>query len=154
AAVDRYWPVPRNKWSFKPGETEELMTLPNSKQIVDFAEETNRILSAVPVNEERNAKFKARLEQHRNVIKNVILLRGELYKLVGPLDNLLNDIGDPEKPAERPNLQEFWQAGPQADLREQLTRLIETIRYGDPYLVSRTLGKGRVLAYLSTANAD
>jgi hypothetical protein len=153
AAIDRYWPVPRQRWHPQAGESAELMTLPNARQIGDYADETNRILRSLPLTSEKNARFKARLEEHQRVIKNALLIGGDLYKLVNPLDALLNDSGEADNPA-RPNLQEFWQAAEQADLREQLAKLLETVRYGDPYLVARTMGKGRVLAYLSTANTD
>ena len=152
ASIDRYFPVPRTKWHTKPGEVEELMTLPNNRQIADYADETNNVLNALPVEAEKNAKFKARLEEHRRVIKNVLLTGGELYKLVAPLDALLNDSGETNNAA-RPNLQEFWQAPEQADLRERLTKLLETVRYGDPFLIAKNVGKGHVLAHMSTANA-
>jgi Aerotolerance regulator N-terminal len=152
AAIDRYFPVPRTRWNVKPGEVDELMTLPNSRQIVDYADETNNILSKLPTEDPQNAKFRARLEEHRRTIKSVLLNGGELYKLVGPLDALLNESGPADDPS-KPNLQEFWQAREQADLRERLSKLLETVRYGDPFLIGKNLGKGRVLAYMSSANA-
>src|SRR5207244_3957721 len=53
---------------------------------------------------------------------------------------------------DRPNLQEFWQKSENADLRERVVKLLEAVRYGDPFLVARTYGKGRSMVYLTTAN--
>lgn len=152
ASIDRYWPVPRSKWTPQPGVIDELITLPNSKTIGDYAEAASRIIQELPANEERYAKFKPALEMHRKNINTALLAGGDLYKLALPLDQLLNDTGVPNN-LERPNLQEFWQQGEQADLRERLTRLIEAVRYGDPFLVARQYGKGRSLVCLSSANA-
>jgi hypothetical protein len=155
AGIDQYWPVPRQRWHPKAGETEELMTLPNVRQISDYADQTNVLLKdmlkaladATAQDQQRWAKFKAPLDEAERKIKNILLVGGELYKLVAPLDALLNEAGEP-------NLQEFWQYGPNADLRDRFSKLLETVRFGDPYLVVKTIGKGRVLACMSTANSE
>ncbi|HEV3142487.1 MAG TPA: BatA domain-containing protein [Gemmataceae bacterium] len=157
ASIDRYFPVPRSKWTFPPGTIDELMTLPNSRKVADFADEANRIINQIqqlPLADANNpnAKFKAALDGHVKSIRDALLAGGDLYKLALPLDRLLNDSGVANDPT-KPNLQEFWQQGEQGELRERLSQLLEAVRYGDPYLVGRTFGKGRVLAYLSTANA-
>jgi hypothetical protein len=124
------------------------MTLPNNRKVENYADETNRVLAELVNNADE--KFKPSLEAHRKEIRDVFLKGGgELYLLAVPLDRLLNDTGAPNDP-NKPNLQEFWQQ--QTDLRERLVRLLEAVRYGDPYLVARTFGKGRVLACMSTAN--
>jgi hypothetical protein len=156
ASIDRYFPVPRSKWTFPPGTIDELMTLPNSRKVADYADEANRIISQIqqfPWADANypNAKFKASLDAHIKAIRDALLGGGDLYKLALPLDRLLNDTGTPNDPA-KPNLQEFWQQNEQTEVRERLAQLLEAVRYGDPFLVGRTFGKGRVLAYLSTAN--
>ncbi|MFL5342230.1 MAG: BatA domain-containing protein [Gemmataceae bacterium] len=154
ANVDRYFPVPRRNWVQKPGVTDELMTLPNNRTINDYADQMNKILGELPVNDERFAKYKDALERHRKAIQSALLQGGELYKLAQPLDLMLNDTGDPKDPL-KPNLQEFWQQndGQIADLRERARSLLDAVRYGDPFLVGRTFGKGRVLACTSTAGS-
>ena len=150
ANVDRYFPVPRSKWIAKPGVVDELMTLPNNRTIGDYADQANRILANLPLNDERFAKYKDALEKHRKSIQSALLQGGELYKLAAPLDLMLNDTGDPKDPL-KPNLQEFWQQPDLADLRDQAAKLLEVVKYGDPFLIARTFGKGRVLACTSTA---
>jgi hypothetical protein len=155
ASIDRYFPVPRSKWTYPPGTIDELMTLPNNRKVADYADEANRIINQIQQQlqgDEKNAKFKASLDGHIKAIRDALLGGGDLYKLALPLDRLLNDAGAPND-ANKPNLQEFWQQGEQTDVRERLTQLLEAVRYGDPFLVGRTFGKGRVLAYLSTANS-
>ncbi len=152
ASIDRYYPVPRTKWNVKAGEVEELMTLPNNRQISDYTEATNSLLASLPTEDAKNAKFKSRLDEHRRAIQTVLLNGGELYKLVAVLDALLSDSGEANNPA-KPNLQEFWQAPEQADLRDRLTKLLQTVRFGDPFLISKNIGRGHVLAHMSTANA-
>ncbi|MCX7700271.1 MAG: hypothetical protein N2039_05295, partial [Gemmataceae bacterium] len=153
ASIDRSWPVRRQAWNEQRGPTEEILTLPNSRQVGDYADQVNRLLRSLPLGDERYARFKSRLEEYQRQIQNVLLVGGELYKLVNLLDALLNDTGEANNPA-RPNLQEFWQAREQAELREQLVRLLDAVRYGDPFLVAKTVGQGRVLAYLSSADTD
>ena len=153
AGIDRYHPVPRSKWLPPTGVIDELMTLPNSRQIGDYSDEANRILREIPVADEQYARFRKSLETHRLAIRNALLQGGELYRLAGPIDALLNDTGVANDPENRPNLQEFWQKGELTPLREQVAKLLEAVRYGDPFLVARTYGKGRSMAYLTTANA-
>jgi hypothetical protein len=152
ADIDRYWPVPRSKWSEQPGKIDELMTLPNNKQISDYADQAGRILRDLPIEDADYAKYRPALDAHRKAIQQVLLQGGELYKLAGPLDQMLNDTGDPKEPEKKPNLQEFWQQGGQAGLREQVVKLLEAVRFGDPFLIARTFGKGRVLAYMTTVS--
>jgi hypothetical protein len=152
AGIDRHWQVSRAKWTPQAGVIDELITLPNSKAIADYSESANRVIAELRSDEERNAKFKSTLEMHRTRLREALLAGGDLYKLALPLDQLLNDTGVPNNP-ERPNLQEYWQQRERAELRERVQGLLEEVRYGDPYMVSRSFGKGRSLVCLSTANA-
>jgi hypothetical protein len=153
ASIDRWWPIRRQAWNVQPGEVEEILTLPNTKQVGDYADQVNRLLRSLPIRDEKYARFRSRLEEYQRQIQNLLLVGGELYKLVQLIDAFLSDTGEANTPS-RPNLQEFWQAREQVDLREQMTRLLETVRFGDPFLVAKTVGAGRVLAYLSTADTD
>src|SRR5262249_30113354 len=95
AGIDRYHPVPRGKWNPPPGVVDELMTLPNSRQIGDYSDETNRILRELPVEDQDYAKFRKSLENHKRAIQAALLAGGELYRLAGPIDAMLNDSGVP-----------------------------------------------------------
>src|SRR5262249_43885618 len=109
ADIDRFWPVQRNKWATQPGTIDELMTLPNGKQIGDYAAACNQMLNGMQIDEPELAKYRPALDAHRKAIQQVLLQGGELYKLAGALDQMLNDSGDPKDPEKKPNLQEFWQ---------------------------------------------
>ena len=150
--VNRHFPVPRLKWTAKPGVIDEVMTLPNSRSVTDYSDQANNILKDIAVNEQVFPKYKDSLERHRKAVQSALLQGGDLWKLAQPLDLMLNDTGDPKDPL-KPNLQEFWQQPDVADLRERTTKLLEVVRYGDPYLITRTFGKGRVLACTSTAGS-
>jgi hypothetical protein len=149
-SIDQYFPVLRSKWTAQPGVVDELLTLPNSRSIDDYKDETQNILNALPIEDPRFERFKGVLTQHRNQIRAVLLEGGALYRLVSPLDQLLNDSGVTND-ANRPNLQEFWQRPEQLDLRVRLARLIDAVRYGDPLMVAKNFGKGRVVAFLTSA---
>jgi hypothetical protein len=68
------------------------------------------------------------------------------------LDGLLRDPGKPGDP-DQPNLREFWElTGPKIqELKNRLEKLKEAVQYGDPLVVTSRFGKGRVVAFLTTA---
>src|SRR5262249_16700193 len=72
-----------------------------------------------------------------------------LYVLANALDSLLKDKGDPEK-ADRPNLVEFWNASDYQKLKGRIARFRDAVQLGDPLVVTRSYGKGRVVAFLTS----
>ena len=160
--VDRYTPVPRARWTPKPGRTEELFTLPNYRPIDDYKEPAQRILARLPMEgtgdqgsgtgkaSAADPKVRDRLREHARRVKEVLAANRPLYALADALDTMLRETGDPNQP-ERPNLQEFWDKPANQALRNDISRFVESVRYGDPLLVAGKYGRGNVVALMTSA---
>jgi hypothetical protein len=73
---------------------------------------------------------------------------------LGRLSDLIDAmLREKSEPKDAPDLQIFWQAPEQAELREGFAFLMDRMRFGDPYLLAKGYGKGKVVACLSTAGA-
>jgi hypothetical protein len=154
--INRYYPILRQKWNPEPGTVDELMTLPNEKQPLEYggeAQDIGRSLERL-AKDAQYAKYRPGLERYQDVIMKAVTLPDQpLYKLANALDQVLNDSGDPAD-AQRPNLKEFWSQPEVKELRNRIEKLRETVLYGDPLVVAKRFGKGRVIAFLTTAGQD
>lgn len=150
--VDRYVPVPRARWSPEPGRTEELFTLPNYRSIDDYKEPAQRLLARLPVDDTKFAKFRDKLRDYQRRVRETLVANRPLYALADAFDALLADVPDATKP-DVVALQGLWASADQAQLKLDVQRFTETIRYGDPLLVAQTFGRGRVLALMTSAGS-
>lgn len=160
--IRRYFPVPRAQWSPEPGRVDELATLPNEQAIVTYQRvaldmikgpRTQQILE----NEEFK-DYRKGIERHRKIIESFVGPTSEkkAYQLAKALSDLLTDKGREKQREEFPNLTEFWATSdPKVrSLKEDLTRLIDQVKYGDPFIVRGLHGKGKVVAVMSTAGKE
>ena len=71
------------------------------------------------------------------------------------LDAMLNDKADAAKP-EALSSSQFWtQKNPKiGELRKKIKDIVDQALYGDPFVVARQFGKGRVLAVMTTAGPE
>jgi hypothetical protein len=150
--IDRYFPVNRARWNPAPGTTDELLTLPNYRSMDDYKEEAQRLLNQIPTDDEKAGAYAKLLKEYQRKIKDVLANGKQLYQLANAIEAMLNDTADAKDPT-KPDLRLFWQLPAHAELLAAFQRLIESVRYGDPFLVARKYGKGAVLAYLSTAGS-
>jgi aerotolerance regulator-like protein len=155
--IQRYWPAqPRFQWDPEKKETRELIVLPNRKPMDDYKQpaqelvgqalqQTRDLANADP----EMAKYIPELEKAR---REVIVALGTPYlgNLVTAIDRILNDPGNAKEPV-RPALKELWAHGKLAGLQRQLQEFHDQILYGDPFVVSRRIGNGKVVACLTTA---
>lgn len=150
-SIKRYYPVPRAKWAPEPGRVEEVVTLPNQRAVQDYAGEVQEVLDSLArvAQEPKLAKYRPLLEGHMRAIRETLTDR-PLYELANALDALLHDRGDPNDP-ERPNLAELWEQPEARGLRNRLSRLQQTVQLGDPLVIAARHGRGRVVAFLTTA---
>jgi hypothetical protein len=149
--LEGYWPtLPRTKWASAPGTVEELVTLPNEKPLDNFKAAGNQLNQKLQaINEAKFDKWKPGLERHYRAIRDA-LGGSQLYELALALQALLNDAGD-EKNPERPNMKAFWDLPEQATLRQEIEAFRDLVQYGDPLVLTHRFGKGRVVAFLTTA---
>jgi hypothetical protein len=150
--IKRYYPVPRRNWNREPGLVEELVTLPNRRSVRDYVGATQEILDALnqPINEVKNGPYRLGLQRHQQIIRDTVAADKPLYELANALEALLRDRGEENDP-QRPNLVEFWSQADSQKLRGRIEQFHETVQLGDPLVVSRQYGKGRVLAFLTSA---
>lgn len=138
------------------------MTLPNEKSIDDYKVSVQRLIEQVPstdIDFKKLAptstlafdKYQDLLRQYKTAIQNELATGKQLYRLSSLIDRLLSDTA-PAGDAVRPDLQLFWQTPELSELREGLTGLLQTIRFGDPLLIAKPFGKGRVVTFFSTAS--
>jgi hypothetical protein len=157
--IDRYFPVPRQKWSPEQGKVEELVTLPNDRPLEGFVGEAQRLMRLLPTDEPRYEKYRPGLEEHQRAIRSA--LSGKfLYELTNAWEQLLTDPGTTQKEGEgaakaeekkRPSMVEFWQQPELKNLRAEFAKFLELVKYGDPLVIASKFGKGRVVAWMTSA---
>lgn len=150
--IKRYFPVNRRTWNPEPGQVEELVTLPNERSIRDYAAQAQEIVDALDqsINDPNMSKYRTALERNKRAIHDTLFGDKQLYELANALDACLKDKGDATDP-EKPGLAEFWGLSENQRLRARLVKFQETVRLGDPLVVSSQFGKGRVVVFLTTA---
>jgi hypothetical protein len=147
--IDRYFPV-RPGWRPDAG-VEEVLTLPNDRTIDDYKAEVQKLLGRLP-DDARNANLQAALRPLRTAIIEELANGRQLYKLAGLIDRLLNPPAG-EGDAAQLAVKEYWQKPESAELRAAWDDLLRRVRYGDPLLLAKRYGKGRVTAFFTTAGA-
>ncbi|MFM7149494.1 MAG: BatA domain-containing protein [Gemmataceae bacterium] len=158
--VNLYWQTqPRSRWDPDQRQTESLIVLPNTGSVDKYkarAMELSQLaLTRASQLAEKEAEFKRYLkplEEYQRQIRNT-LAAGELYRLGENLEKLLTDQGVDKDP-EKPNLADLWKNPEMKALAAEIREFRETVLYGDPLLVSRQSGKGRVVAFLTTAGTS
>jgi hypothetical protein len=150
-SIERHYQVPRQKWDFDPNRTEELATLPNDRPLTDYQGVAQDIVSSLPIDDSKFGKYRAGLEARRRALHEALAGKS-LQPLITAIDKLLQDPAEPGRP-ERPRLKDFWletDAQVQA-LRGRLEKLRERLLYGDPLVVSSRYGRGRSVAFFTSA---
>lgn len=149
--IRRYYPVPRARWNADPTKVEELVTLPNQRSVQEYTGAAQELLDQIKkaLDDPKQTRYRSVLE---NPLRNVRNSLGDkpLYELANALDALLHDTGDPTATGQ-PKPVEFWQQPEVAPLRARVERFRETVQYGDPLVVAGQYGRGRTVAFLTTA---
>jgi hypothetical protein len=150
---------PRSAWEqATPSATkpEAIILLPNNHSVDDYKERAQELArQAVEQTRELAAKepdfarYVEPVERYKREITQA-LATPYLFNLVRVLDALLRDRG-PENEPQRPDMAELWAQPKMLPLKGQLESFRETVLYGDPLVVGRGYGKGRVVAVLTSA---
>jgi len=149
--VERYFPVPRQKWNRDTNHAEELATLPNDRPVTDYEAGIRELLNSLPLDDPKYAKFRPGLERQKNAVRDKLLGK-TLHPVANALDGLLHDPGKAGDP-DQPNLKEFWElTDPKIqELRSRIEKLKEAVQYGDPLVITSRYGKGRAVVFLTSA---
>jgi Aerotolerance regulator N-terminal len=158
--IHRYVKVDRAAWKPEKGRVYELATLPNDEMAAVFEGQVggitqtgsafNRVKKAPEI-----AKYEGRFRELVSKVEARVQPGKDhrAYQLAEDLDRLLNDKGVKDVVVD---MTEFWaSSNPDIQtLRDQFTRLRDQVHYGDPFIITQTFGKGRVVAVMSTAGKD
>jgi hypothetical protein len=146
--IDRYYPVNRRRWDATAAHAEELATLPNERPVSDYAAAAEELLRALPFEDARFSRFRPALERGRQAVREALTGKS-LSGVALAFQNLLYPPSD----TGQDGLTEFWKSPNSSvqSLRERLDRFRQTIQYGDPLVVAKTFGRGRCVAFLTTA---
>jgi hypothetical protein len=150
--IRRYYPVLRRDWKPIPGEVDELAVLPNERSMRDYAGEAAEIADLLtrPRTDEKYAKYAPGLKRHQQAIRDLLLGDKPLYELANALEAMLKDKGEAENP-DKPNLVEFWNKSEYQSLRGTIEAFRKRVQLGDPLVISKVYGKGKVVAFMTTA---
>lgn len=148
--IRRYWPVNRRVWKPEPGQVEPLVLLPNQRKVREFADEAKGLLKELEplLTNREHEKYHPGLQRYVKAIREALADR-PLSELGNALEGLLKDKGD-EKDPQRPNLSELWDRRSLRDLRSRIDTFRATVQYGDPLVIAKRHGRGRVVAFLTT----
>jgi hypothetical protein len=160
--IKRYYQVPRSEWRQEPGKVFELATLPNDVPATTYTRAAldlvkGQALQKIMENEELT-KYQKGLERHRRVIESILSPTAEksAFALASALEAMLQDKGKDKEPAEFPNLTEFWSyPDPKiSTLRKEVLDLRDQAKYGDPFIIAGSFGKGKVVAVMTSAGKE
>ena len=148
--TNRHWPVKRlGEWTTDRAVT-ELYCLPNDRPMADFEPLARRVADALPVDAPEFGKYRDVLAGHRDQLKRLAASAEPLSALAAALDKLLGDAAGDGGPADA-LLREFWAEPKAADVRRLAAEARDASKYGDPLLLTKRVGAGRVSALLTTA---
>jgi hypothetical protein len=162
-SIDRYFKaLPRSRWDPEPTSgvrAEELIVLPNSETTDNpgyrsHAVELGRKLveqTRQLANDDPNAftRYLEPAERYQRLIREA-LAKPYLSNVVRAIDALRHDHGAENDP-QRPDMETLWANPKMRPLAAEFDEYRAAIEFGDPLVVARKYGKGRVCAVLTSA---
>jgi hypothetical protein len=160
-SIDRYFQAqPRSSWDPEPTskiEAEELVVLPNNNPIDRYkargselgrklVEQTRDLAVSEPDAFER---YVEPVENYQTALRTA-LSTPYLSNVVRVIDTLRHDHGAENDP-KKPDMEVLWAHPKMKGLASQFDEYRTTIEFGDPLVVARRHGKGRVCAVLTSA---
>jgi hypothetical protein len=156
-SIKRYFPVHRRDWQKEPGRVDELVTLPNNRSMRDYASQAQAILNGLEaaLADPKSEKYSAAFKKYQRQIRDLLLTDKPLYELANTLEALLKGKDDKEEKEatdkDAARLADFWKLPEYQTLYGRIDKFREEVRLGEPLVISELFGKGRVVAYLTTA---
>ncbi len=159
--IARYFRTqPRSQWlpEQDKDKPEEIITLPNRSDIGNYKQRVQDLVRNAVSSTTKLGDADPEYKKYVRVVENYqrVVVRelgrdaGAFYYTVAALDAMLLDPGEKDKP-DRPDMPKLWSHPSMAPIRRQLEQLKDNLQYGDPLVVSRTYGRGRVAVCLTTA---
>lgn len=159
-SVNVYWQaLPRSRWDPDLRKTEPLIVLPNTSSVDKYRARAVQLMQAAQSatqkladKEPENKKYLKPMEEYGTRVRTN-LVSNDLYRLGETLEDMLTNVGV-EKDPDKPNMATLWLSDDMKGLKDEIREFRETVLYGDPLLVSRQQGKGRVVAFLTAAGTS
>ena len=162
-SIDRYFrALPRSRWDPEPTSgvrAEELIVLPNSETTDNpgyrshavelgrkLVEQTRQLAIDQP---DTFTRYIEPAERYQRMIRDA-LTKPYLSNVVRVLDALRHDHGTENDP-QRPDMETLWAHPKMKALAAEFDEYRAAIEFGDPLVVARRYGKGRVCAVLTSA---
>lgn len=162
-SVNVYWKArARSQWDPEGRLTKSVIVLPNAESVDTFRPRALGLMQSVEASvnrlasrEEEYKKYIPQIEDYRLRVRNALSVN-DLYGMAQALDAMLNTPAklNDKKEEERPSMPALWQHIDLKTLANDVKEFRERVLYGDPLLVSREVGKGRVLAMMTTAGTN
>lgn len=166
--VDRFHPLrPRTQWvPDAQKETQEILTLPSTRTVESFKNQAQDLAARAVQAVDELAATDPKVDPYKSLVRDyqryvrTALEKEFLFELTLVLDDMLNNPGDkpadPDKPEEaaqprRPGMPALWARPQMKTLAQEINQVRESALFGDPLLVARPYGKGKVVAFLSSA---
>jgi hypothetical protein len=140
----------------------ELVSMPNLNKVNVYAAKAQDIRRQLGELTDKDAGYSTALAKYGKMI-NTALERDrkgnqkECYELASVLDQLLHDQPGSTGERAKPNMIKFWENREREGVRNEITDLLKTVRYGYPLVFASRYGKdgrGRVVTVLTTAGKD
>ncbi len=157
--VQRYWPArPLSEWGGEPGQVREVLNLPNEELANKFANEVSQFEQRLPSDSKEYAEYKNGLRRHAAILRGAVDRTSKVpaFRLAESIDQMLLDRGKENDRLEFPNLVEFWDLRDQLvqDLKQEAVDLRKRLLYSSPIVVVKDFGRGRVVAWMTTAGKE
>lgn len=152
--IDRYVSVNLQQVRSGMSGLETLVYLQNTKPIDSYTKAVNDLTVKLDsaIDNTKNEKYAETLKRYRGELRRIAGSTAELHVLAEALRALLEDKGD--EATKRPALIPFWAQAENAALRDEFKKLQEEVSFGDPLYVAKPYGKGRVVAFMTSAGAS
>jgi uncharacterized membrane protein len=147
--LDRYAKIKTQELQANAGDVDTLIYLQNTNPMDNYTPRVNAITEKLPIGEAKWEKYAASLTQYRTDLRRIAASSSELYQLAQALEAFLDDSGNEE--LKRPSLKPFWAAAENRPLFDEVKKLLDEVKYGDPLYVAKKVGQGRVVAFMSSA---
>jgi hypothetical protein len=162
-SIDRYFrALPRSRWDPEPTSgvrAEELIVLPNSEttdnpgyrsHAVDLGRRLVDQTRQLAIEEPNTfTRYVEAAERYQRLMREA-LTKPYLSNVVRVIDALRHDHGIENDP-QRPDMETLWAHPKMKALAAEFDEYRAAIEFGDPLVVARKYGKGRVCAVLTSA---
>jgi len=160
--IDRYFKaLPRSRWDPEPSSgvrAEELIVLPNSEttdnpgyrsHAVELGRKLVEQTRQLAIEDPAFTRYLEPAERYQRMIRDA-LTKPYLSNVVRVIDALRHDHGVENDP-QRPDMETLWAHPKMKPLAAEFDEYRAAIEFGDPLVVARKYGKGRVCAILTSA---